>query len=664
MGWVGMKRISRFNRIFTVLIFVVVASLTAYGYGSLVIDASVGNAVQSQFALYDAYRNLDEASVGNEIHNNVAWAALPSRASWQRAVEKQRAFDEALASLRRTMRTPADTAAIETIARAHRAAVAASWHVMRLATTRQSAAAKRAYDGEVLPAYQYLSDRIEAMTLQHYALANVLDARWRALERSLQWAMIGIGLAGLLVLTGLAATVRAYRIRADQATERELHRLERAALSDSLTGLGNHRAFREDLLKEISRSRRHDHALTLVLLDVDDFKTLNDARGHAHGDAVLVQTARTLQSSRLEDRAYRVGGDEFAMLLIETDRAHTKGLLDRLRERLKERLDGATVSMGFCQMESGFDERDLYERADAALYAAKRSGRDTTVDFAAIRRNTTIVPARKSVALQTLLEERALEVDFQPIWNVSTKSILGFEALARPAACLGFTGPQEAFDVAERQRRVADLDRLCIDRIFAAAAGLPESHLLFVNVTPESLGRADFRAKSITGAALAFGLRPQRLVIELTERRITDTRELLRTVAELRKLGVLIALDDTGTGSAGLEILTKFTFDFVKIDRSVIAEAMLHKRACGVLAGIVAIAHEGGSFVIAEGIEHVDQLAFLQKLRGAPAEFGGVNGVQGYLLGRPRRELPNAAAFARCRRILSEPPAGRDSVAS
>ncbi len=391
-----MKRVNTFNRIFTILIFVVVASLTAYGYGSLVVDASVGNAVQSQFAMYELYRTVNDVSLADEIHANVAWAAQPSDATWRLAAKEQRAFDAALASIRRSVRTPADVAAIADIAKAHRAAVAAAWNVMHLVAARQRAAAKRAYDDRVLPSYENLSHRIEAASQQHIALGNFLSARWKGTEYRLQAAMIGVGLLGLLVLTGLASAMRTYRIRADLATEREIRKLEQAALSDSLTSLGNHRAFREDVLKEISRSRRHGQALTLVLIDVDDFKALNDARGHAHGDSVLVETARTLQAGRREDRAYRIGGDEFAMLLIETDREHAKGSLERLRDRLRERLDGATVSMGFCEMESGFDEHDLYERADAALYAAKRNGRDKTVDFAAIRRHTRIVPVRQS----------------------------------------------------------------------------------------------------------------------------------------------------------------------------------------------------------------------------------------------------------------------------
>ena len=645
------------------LIFAVVASLTVYGYISLVVDTSLSNVVEREYMWYDEYRALDDTFVKREVHANVAWAAQPVASQWRRAVVEQRATDAEITMLRRRARDPRDASALEKIAREHRGAVASAWRVMRLAE-RHDKTADTAYRTQVLAAYDAMSNTIEGMVHVHNEAAGAAYSRLERLGSRLQLVMIGIGLLGLVILTGLTYTMRIYRKNADEATRREFQRLKQVALSDSLTALGNHRAFREDLEKELSRSRRHGHALTLALVDLDDFKTLNDARGHAHGDAILVQTARAMASGRLEDRAYRIGGDEFAMLLIETPGSHARIVLERLRENLRKRLVGATVSIGFCQLQDDFDEHDIYERADAALYAAKRNGRDAIVDFTEIRDRTPVFSARKTVALQTLVEQRALSVAFQPIWNVSRKDILGFEALARPDPRLGFSGPQEAFDIAEHQRRVSDLDRVCVDKILETVAGSPGSDLVFVNITPETLGRQDFHARKLAAAVEAAGLKTRQIAIELTERRITDTRELVRHVSELSDLGFLTALDDTGSGWAGLEILSKFTFDFVKIDRSVIADAMTQKRARGVLAGIVAIAAEGGSFLIGEGIETREQLDFLRGLRGTSAQFTGIGGVQGYLLGRPRSGCPDPAAFARYRHILTGPHAIEETVAS
>jgi diguanylate cyclase (GGDEF)-like protein len=659
-----MGRINTFNRIFTILIFGVVASLTAYGYGSLVMDASSNSALQREYGWYDAYRRLDDTFIAAEVRANIAWAAQPIPGQWHNAVLKQRVTTAEIAALAQRAGKDSDAVALATIAREHAAVVGRAQRVMRMAEHRV-AGANVAYRTQVLAAYAALSRHVESLETEHFRAADGLNAGLAPLGRRLERLMIAIGFLGLLLLTGLSYTMRLYRRQADEATQRELRRLEEAALTDSLTGLGNHRAFHEDLAKELSRSRRYGHALTLALLDVDDFKALNDARGHAHGDGILIQTAHALQSGRLEDRAYRIGGDEFAMIFIETTNAKAQIVLNRLRSTLRERLGSATVSIGFCEVERDFDEHDLYERADAALYAAKRNGRDAIVDFAEIREHTTVFSARKSIALRTLLEHRALGIAFQPIWNVARKDIFGFEALARPDPRIGFNGPQEAFDVAERQRRVTDLDRLCVDKIFEAAKGLPANQLIFINITPETLGSADFQAKRLAAATEAAGLQTRQVAIELTERRITDARELVRHTSDLRDLGFLIALDDTGAGSAGLEILSKFTFDFVKIDRSVISEAIQHKRARGVLAGIIAIAAEGGSFVIGEGIETYEQLAFLRNVCGAPAHFSGISGVQGYLLGRPRSGKPDAAAFAQYARVLSgASDSVTDSVAS
>jgi diguanylate cyclase (GGDEF)-like protein len=648
-----MQRSEILNRLFTVLIFAIVASLSVFGYGSLVLDAKNGDAAQSDFLWYDAYRTLDDRA-GMEINANVRWAANPGAQTWQAAVAAQRTFDATLANREREATSAPDRATLASIARTHHAAVDAAWRVMRLQVARNRSAGSL-YGALVIPLYEELSRQIETAATTRQALAQVVSARWKNLEHVLELMMIAIGLLGVAMLSWLTTTVRTHRRRTEMATESEMRRLEAAALSDSLTSLGNHRAFREDLAKELARSRRHGQTITLALVDIDDFKALNDSRGHAHGDEVLVDTARALDSGRREDRAYRVGGDEFALIFVEASGDDAEVALERLRARLKARIGTATASIGYCQLEDAFDENDLYERADAALYAAKRRGRNSMVSFANIRENTTVFTSRKTAALNALLERRLIHVAFQPIWSLVGNDILGFEALARPDPDLGFSGPQELFDIAERQRRIGELDRLCIELGLGAAIGLASNHMVFLNVTPETLGRADFDPAKLAAQADAAGIETRQVVIEVTERRIVSPDELLQSVVKLRELGFLIALDDTGAGYAGLEVLSKFTFDFVKIDRVVVAEASKQRRARGVLAGIVAIAREGGSYVIAEGVETIEQLEFLKDLRPPSQALVAVSGVQGYLLGRPARCAPEAEEFAAYGRILEGP---------
>lgn len=650
-----MQRSSILNGVFTVLIFAIVGSLSFIGYGSLVLDAKNGDAAQRDYLWYDAYRTLDDRA-GAEIHANVRWAANSNAQTSQTAVAAQRSFDVTLANRIREATSPADKKALASIAKAHREAVSAAWNVMRL-QAEHNRSASSLYGQTVIPLYDALSTQIETDAVQRQALAQVVSARWKNLEHILQLLMIAMGLLGIAILSWLAMSVRRQRRRAEQAMATEMRRLEAAALSDSLTALGNHRAFREDLAKELARSRRHGHTITLALIDIDDFKALNDSRGHVHGDEVLVDTARALDSGRREDRAYRIGGDEFAVIFVEASGDDAEIALERLRGRIKARVGPATTSIGYCQLEDAFDEHDLYERADAALYAAKRRGRNSMISFANIRENTTIFTSRKTAALQALLERRLVQVAFQPIWSLVGNDILGFEALARPDPDLGFSGPQELFDVAERQRRIVELDRLCIERSLGAAIGLASNHMVFINVTPEALGRPDFDPARLAAQADAAGIETRQVVIEVTERRIVSPDELVQSVVRLRELGFLIALDDTGAGYAGLEVLSKFTFDFVKIDRVVVVEASQQRRARGVLAGIVAIAREGGSYVIAEGVETIEQLEFLKDLRPPSQAMVAVSGVQGYLLGRPTRCAPEAEEFAAFGRILEGPRA-------
>jgi diguanylate cyclase (GGDEF)-like protein len=599
-----MQRINRYNQVLAIVILAVVGSVAAYGYFSLTTSSSLSNSAKDSYAWYVRYRNLQQLVAG-ELNAK----------TWQDAQIAQLDVSRTLHALQRLAKSSPDRETIAALLRAQQRSL-----------------------------YATLSVLAGGAEQKRLVATELLDQRLAAMQKTLEMTMIGIGLFGLVV--------------AELATQLELRRLRDAVRRDSLTSLGNHSAFREDLSREISRSLRHGHAMTVALIDVDDFKSVNDGCGHVRGDAALVATARALENGRREDRAYRTGGDEFALLLTETEGAQARLALERFREDLQQRPGTTTVSIGFCQLEKDFDDHDLLERADAALYAAKRNGRDTIVDFASIRKTTTIFSAQKAASLHLLLEDRALTIAFQPIWDVCGKHILGFEALARPNPSLGFSGPQEAFDVAEAQRRVADLDRLCIEKTLDALWGMPRTQLVFINVTPETLTRGDFQASALAAAAEAVGLQPRQIAIEVTERRITDTNELVRCVRQLRRRGFLVALDDTGAGHAGLEILRKATFDFVKIDRSVVLEAMVHRRARGVISGIIAIAREGDSFVIAEGIENLEQYNFLQSLQLGQPRFGDIAGIQGFLLGTPRAGRPDVAGFEEHGRILTadDPP--------
>jgi EAL domain-containing protein (putative c-di-GMP-specific phosphodiesterase class I) len=199
-------------------------------------------------------------------------------------------------------------------------------------------------------------------------------------------------------------------------------------------------------------------------------------------------------------------------------------------------------------------------------------------------------------------------------------------------------------------RQLPELDMVCTRKTLETAVNLPAGSVIFLNYSPASLIHAGFDPQGFADSVLAAGLLPEQIVIELTERRIDDPATVAQRVAALRALGIRMALDDTGSGHAGLEILSKVRFDFVKIDRGLIVEAMHNPEARGVLAGIIAIARETGSYLIAEGIETAEMLDFVRNAH--VANFAGVRGIQGYLLGRPELGRVDLQALDQHRDIL------------
>jgi len=317
-------------------------------------------------------------------------------------------------------------------------------------------------------------------------------------------------------------------------------------------------------------------------------------------------------------------------------------MLDRLRATLESVLPGVTVSIGIAQHDPDVDDAEtLREQADAALYEAKRRGRNKTILFDSIRAHATIVSPAKMHAVRQLLADKAISVAFQPIWNLQRGEVLGYEALMRPLSSTGLSGPQEVFDIAEKLGRAPELDRLCLSTILSRAWELPRDSLLFINLSPQSLEHGALRSGAFDTAIRDAGLVPARVVVEITERSVARVDVMVREARRLHDLGFRLALDDVGAGNAGLDMLRQVPVDFVKIDRSVIAEALIDEAAAAVLSGIIAFARHARTFVIAEGIETQAMLSIVH-LAGLPDPEvdGGVQGVQGYLFGRPSLGIP------------------------
>ncbi len=447
--------------------------------------------------------------------------------------------------------------------------------------------------------------------------------------------------------------------RRDAALRDELRRLSSAARTDSLTSLGNRRAFEEDTALRLDRARRTHDQLALAMIDVDEFKTVNDTWGHDRGDRLLRTLAGILTSAAEggEPAVYRVGGDEFAAIFSKPGVDTAEHWLDGVRAAAESQLGGVTLSGGVSTLEHDEEDADLLrQEADAALYDAKMRGRNLVVRYRRKDDRAPLFPAAKIQALRSLLVEGRMAIVFQPIWMLHPNGVFAYEALSRPDPSYGLDGPQQAFEIAERLGHAAELDAICVEQILTAARSLPAGVLLFINLSPSSLAHHAFSASVLADRIISGGLQPSQVVFEVTERSQIAPAVIGAAVEMLRARGFGIALDDVGTGNNGLEMLRQVGFDYVKVDRSVMVAA-LTKGGTGraALMAILAFAAYTHATVIAEGVEDSAMLELIEDIAlGSLQPQGGViqgmqgqafDAVQGYLLGRPDASfLANNAA--------------------
>lgn len=471
------------------------------------------------------------------------------------------------------------------------------------------------------------------------ALTQMTEAEERALRFTV--AVCGIGfLLAVGLLWGLSISSRR-----EANHQYELGQLRTAALTDSLTGLGNHRAFIEELRRQVARATRHNEPLSLALIDIDEFKEVNDTWGHGRGDTVLKEIAKLMDDgTRQEDYAFRIGGDEFALILPHSEGDAAVRAMTNLRLlATKSMQDGRpTLSIGLASVrDCEGDETVLRQQADSALYQAKLQGRNAVVTFVRSADSRPAFPAAKIAAVRTLLADGKMEAAFQPIWGLTGHNLIAHEALARIPAEYDISGPQLAFDIAERIGKSAELDHLCRTTILSRAHEIPEGSLLFVNVSPYTLTHSTFSAASMVREFEEAGVSPERIVLEITEHSTVSVPVIAAAAATLRAAGFKIALDDVGAGNAGLQMLRRVPVEYVKIDRSVLVSALDDPMGRAAVMAIVAFASQSGALVVAEGIEDSAMLELVRWIAegGDDADEGLIYAVQGYLLGYPSAVL-------------------------
>jgi diguanylate cyclase (GGDEF)-like protein len=407
------------------------------------------------------------------------------------------------------------------------------------------------------------------------------------------------------------------------------------SLRDALTGLGNHRAFQEELDRELEWYQRYKVPVSLLLIDLDDLKFVNDSESHAAGDDMLRDMGRMIgEVTRYADRAFRIGGDEFAVLMPHTDAEGAMQIAHRLLERALQ-TRGTSRPMPFSGGISACPQfattrSQLYAQADAALYWCKRHGRASVDVFHPQRDHAASQEASNqiSVHIAKVVNEHLVRPVYQPIVDLESGRVIGFEGLSRPSPESGFSDPGTMFTAAETVGRTVELDLACLHAVLAGARSMPQDQLLTINVSPRTVEAPHFSTDALLAILERHNIRPERVVVELTEReKVEDISRLQRMLGQMQRHGLRIAADDVGAGNAGLRLLSQFRFDIVKIDLALVQEGAERESSRAVLRSLRDLAGRWGASVIAEGLETAGQLRVVREL--------GLTAGQGYLLARP-----------------------------
>ncbi|HZW44574.1 MAG TPA: EAL domain-containing protein [Dermatophilaceae bacterium] len=441
----------------------------------------------------------------------------------------------------------------------------------------------------------------------------------------------------------------------DVTGEKQLEeRLEHQAFHDPLTGLPNRKLFHDRVGHALAQ--RRPGQIGVLFIDLDNFKTINDSFGHACGDEVIVAAAKRLQRcARGGDTAARVGGDEFAVLVEDVTVEQVTTFADRVINVLSKtpvEFKGHSLtiraSIGIVVAGSGETIETLLRNADLAMYEAKRQGRGRHVLYEPSMHATVMNRFQIKEALHTALADGGITLVYQPIVDLSTGAVVGFEALARWSdSHLGDVPPSQFIPVAEETGLIHELglwviDQACRDLTNWRSARGAEAYVS-VNVSPLQLDNDQF-ASSVVRILRHRNLAPADLVLEVTEGvlLVAGGRESLR---ELRSHGIRVAIDDFGTGYSSLSYLGQPSVDMVKIDRAFLRPQGDTTAEPAFLRAIIRLGETLHLSTIGAGIETAGQLSELQ---AAGCGYG-----QGYLLARPG-PLADVPAIIE---VVSHPPA-------
>jgi len=432
-------------------------------------------------------------------------------------------------------------------------------------------------------------------------------------------------------------------ITRDSEAEAEIHRM---AYYDPLTHLPNRRLLMDRLGQALAAGRRSGHYGALLFLDLDNFKTLNDTRGHAVGDLLLIEMAQRLNAGVREgDTVGRLGGDEFVLMLedlsedIQGAAIQASLVGEKVREAvaLPYLLKGieftCTVSIGvslFCNQDESAD--DLLKHADLAMYHAKKGGRNSLRFFDPDMQASLVEHSALESDLRRALERRQLRLYYQIQVN-SARRAIGAEALLRwehPER--GLISPAQFIPLAEETGLIIPIGLWVLQTACARIrdwSGQPATRdlQLAINVSARQFRQPDF-VEQVQQAISATGINPARLKIELTESLVLDNvSDTITRMHALKALGVGFSMDDFGTGYSSLSYLKQLPLDQLKIDQSFVSDLATDPNDAAIVQAIITLGRTFGLNVIAEGVETEAQHEFLN--------LNGCHAFQGYLFGKP-----------------------------
>ncbi len=407
--------------------------------------------------------------------------------------------------------------------------------------------------------------------------------------------------------------------------------IERLAYFDTLTGLPNRASFHE----RAARCLAERHAFNVLCLDLDDFRGVNDSLGHMAGDLLLKAVSGRLAGCLGEgDFLARLSGDEFGVIQPDADEADGRHLAEMLLAafEIPFDIDGCTLaaaaSVGIARTSNDDDLQRLASRADLALFAAKREGRNTYRFYTPGMEAGLQAKRRLTEELRTALGNGELDVAYQPIVALASGEVVGFEALMRwNHPTRGPVSPDEFIPLAEETGLIVALGDWVLNEACREAASWPASIRISVNLSAVQLRKPGF-AVDVIRALGRSGISPGRLRLEVTETALLGEEVATReTLAALKRVGIGISLDDFGTGYSSLNHLRMMPLDRIKIDMSFVAGLGGDGGSAAIVRAVLALARDLGLRTTAEGIETPAQRDWLRD--------NGCEDGQGYLFGRP-----------------------------